>query len=163
MENEKWVYNCGCLAWCKSVTGYGMLTALPTLTGHVKGLPSGLEYTGTEFFRTFFLFLSRDFHTSWSLFFRNESETLKNTDLYSWHFPYNYHLLTRFLVLVLVSHLSLSFIFCSETQIIFGYQRGPLFQEPRIQNVRRDLSHIFELGVQDTSLWQIGSLWKVSS
>lgn len=65
--------------------------------------------------------------------------------------------------LFLLSHLSLSFIFCSETQIIFGYQGGASFQEPGNWTVRRDLPHLSELTVQDTRVRQPSSPWQMPS
>lgn len=55
----------------------------------------------------------------------------------------------RFCCLFSVSHLSLSFLFCPETQIIFfGYQQGLSFQELRNWNMRRGVPGLSELSAE---------------
>ena len=55
----------------------------------------------------------------------------------------------RLWFLVLGFHLSLSFIFCSETQITLGHQGRPSFQEARNCSTRRDLPHLPEQDAGD--------------
>lgn len=122
MMNGSWLLSvrsgCHHLAWCQSMTGNGVLAALPLSWVGKACLLAGSEQAilpvlGSLGFSS--PFLIRGFHTSWSLPLGNKPETLRNTDLYSWLLPYNYHSLMRFRFWLLLSHLSLSFIFCFET------------------------------------------------